>query len=216
MAGAFAGFLLVIILCAVATALAAWLVRRYSPDAAGSGIPSVESFLEGEPPPAPYRLIPVKFFGGLLSIGAGLALGREGPGVQMGASVTHCLARLFHRNEKDCRVVLTAGAGAGLATSFNAPIAGAVFVLEELVRRFDTRIAIVTFGASTGANCRGTFVSGQYAGLPCPSSALSKLWHRACAFSPRRPCWISGSRLQPCASRNPCRRGQTSSLAAGT
>jgi chloride channel protein, CIC family len=69
----------------------------------------------------------------------------------MGASVAHFLARLFRRNQEDCRAVLAAGAGAGLATAFNAPIAGAVFVLEELVRRFDTRIAIVTFGASTGA-----------------------------------------------------------------
>jgi CIC family chloride channel protein len=149
--GAFAGFLFVVVLCAAATALAAWLVRRYSPDAAGSGIPGVESVLDGELAPAPYRLIPVKFFGGLLAIGSGLALGREGPSVQMGASLAHSLAGLFGRNEKDCRAVLAAGAGAGLASAFNAPIAGAVFVLEELVRRFDTRIAIVTFGASTGA-----------------------------------------------------------------
>jgi len=148
---AFAGFLFVVVLCGAATAFAAWLVRRYSPQATGSGIPAVESVLEGERPPTPYQLIPVKFFGGLLAIGSGLALGREGPSVQMGASVAHFLATLVCRNEKDCTAVLAAGAGAGLATAFNAPIAGAVFVLEELVRRFDTRIAIVTFGASTGA-----------------------------------------------------------------
>jgi CIC family chloride channel protein len=149
--GAFAGFLFVIVLCALATAVAAWLVRLYSPDAAGSGIPNVESVLEGELAPAPHRLIPVKFFGGLLAIGSGLALGREGPSVQMGASVAHFLAQLLRRDEEDCRAILAAGAGAGLATAFNAPCAGAVFVLEELVRRFDTRIGIVTFGASTGA-----------------------------------------------------------------
>ena len=96
--------------------------------------------LKGELPQAPYWLIPVKFFGGLLAIGAGLALGREGPSVQMGASVANLLAKLFQYKEEDCRALLAAGAGAGLATAFNAPIAGGVFVLEELVRRFDTRI----------------------------------------------------------------------------
>ncbi len=149
--GSFAGLLLVTAACAGATAFAAWLVRRYSPHASGSGIPHVEAVLDEKLPPAPFTLIPVKFFGGLLAIGSGLALGREGPTVQMGAGIAHLLGKVFRRDWPDCQALLAAGAGAGLATAFNAPIAGAVFVLEELVRRFDTRITIATFGASAGA-----------------------------------------------------------------
>jgi chloride channel protein, CIC family len=145
------GLLLFIGVSAAATGVAAWLVRRHSPEAAGSGIPHVEAVLNGDLPPASFRLIPVKFFGGLLAIGTGLALGREGPSVQMGASLAHLLGVVFRRDWPDCRALLAAGAGAGLATAFNAPIAGAVFVLEELVRRFDTRITITTLGASAGA-----------------------------------------------------------------
>jgi CIC family chloride channel protein len=149
--GTLSGVTLVVGVCAGATAGAAWLVRRYAPHAAGSGIPHVEAVLSRELPQAPYRLIPIKFLGGVLAMGAGLALGREGPSVQMGASVANLLGTVFRRSEDDCRALLAAGAGAGLATAFNAPIAGAVFVLEELVRRFDTRITITTLGASTGA-----------------------------------------------------------------
>ena len=149
--GELGGLVLVVAGGAAATAVAAWMVRVWAPHAGGSGIPHVEMVLSGEVPQAPYRLIPVKFLGGLLSIGAGLALGREGPSVQMGASIAHLLGRMFGCDEDDCRALLAAGAGAGLATAFNAPIAGAVFVLEELVCRFDTRITIATFGASAGA-----------------------------------------------------------------
>ena len=148
---ALAGLLLIISVAAAATALAAWLVRRFSPDATGSGIPVVEAELQKEQPEAPLRLIPVKFIGGVLAIGAGLALGREGPTIQMGASLAHLFGTTFRRNSDECRALLAAGAGAGLATAFNAPIAGAVFVLEELVRRFETRITITTLGASAGA-----------------------------------------------------------------
>lgn len=137
--------------CAAAAALAAWMVRRFSPLASGSGIPHVEAVLRRDLPQAPARLIPVKFLGGVLAIGSGMALGREGPSVQMGASAAHLLGRIFRRGIDDCLTLAAAGAGAGLATAFNAPIAGAVFVLEELVRRFDTRITIATFGASAGA-----------------------------------------------------------------
>src|SRR6202008_583398 len=96
--------------------------------------------------PAPIRLIPVKFMGGVLAIGAGLALGREGPSVQRGASIANSIGRVFRREWADCRVLFAAGAGAGLATAFNAPMAGAVFGLEELGRRFEVRIAIVAPG----------------------------------------------------------------------
>ena len=146
-----AGLLFVTAACSVAVAIAAWLVRRFSPPASGSGIPQVEAVLSGELPPAPPRLIPIKFVGGLLAIGSGLALGREGPSVQMGAVIADVVGRVSGRRWPDRRILLAAGAGAGLATAFNAPIAGAVFVLEELVRRFDTRIAITALGASAGA-----------------------------------------------------------------
>jgi CIC family chloride channel protein len=146
-----AGLAAVVAACAAAAALVAWMVRAFAPHASGSGIPHVEAVLREELPPAAFRLIPVKFLGGLLAIGSGLALGREGPSVQMGATVAHLVGRLFRCPWPDCRVLLAAGAGAGLATAFNAPIAGAIFVLEELVRRFETRIAVAALGASATA-----------------------------------------------------------------
>jgi chloride channel protein, CIC family len=145
------GFLLIVGGCAVMVALAAWLVRRFSPYASGSGIPQVEAILQDELPPPPLRLLFVKFIGGLLAIGSGLALGREGPSVQMGAAIAHIVGRLSRRNWLDSKVLIAAGAGAGLATAFNAPIAGAVFVLEELMQRFETRTAIAALGASAAA-----------------------------------------------------------------
>ena len=143
-----AGLGLVTAACAVATAVAAWMARRLSPHASGSGIPHVEAVLRGELPPAPVSLVPVKFAGGVLAIGPGLVLGREGPGVQMGATLSHLVGVAFRRDRRDCRALLAAGAGAGLAAAFNAPIAGAVFVHEELVRRFETRTAVAALGAS--------------------------------------------------------------------
>ncbi|HEX5218583.1 MAG TPA: H(+)/Cl(-) exchange transporter ClcA [Verrucomicrobiae bacterium] len=145
------GLLLSVAGVAGLTAVAAWLVRRFAPHAGGSGIPHVEAVVNNELPPAPLRLLPVKFVGGWLAIGGGLALGREGPSVQMGACLGSEIGRWLRLEKSDVGALLAAGAGAGLATAFNAPIAGAVFVLEELVRRFDTCTAIAALGASAGA-----------------------------------------------------------------
>jgi CIC family chloride channel protein len=134
-----------------ASAVAAWLVRRFEPRAAGSGIPDVEAVLKQELRPKTFRLLPVKFFGGALAIGAGQALGREGPSVEMGGVIGRLVAVAFGRDWPDCRALIAAGAGAGLATAFNAPCAGAVFVLEEMVRRFEHRTTIATFAASAAA-----------------------------------------------------------------
>ena len=146
------GLVLAVIACAAAVATAAWLVRRFSSYASGSGVPEVEAALSGDLPPEPLRrILLIKFVGGILSIGAGMMLGPEGPGVQMGAVGARLIGTVFRRPWLDLHALIAAGAGAGIAVAFNAPIAGAVFVLEELVRRFDTRIAIAGLGASSTA-----------------------------------------------------------------
>ena len=89
------GFLVVCIACAAGVGVAAWLVRRYSPHASGSGIPHVEAVLNEELPQAPFRIIPVKFIAGMLAMGSGLALGREGPSVQMAATIGHLVGKEF-------------------------------------------------------------------------------------------------------------------------
>mgnify|MGYP003345994112 FL=1 len=150
-AGGVGGFLLIVAAGAAAAFVAAWMVRVLSPHASGSGIPHVEAVLNRELKPASFLLLPVKFVGGVLAIGSGLALGREGPSVQMGASIGHMVGEAFRRHWPDLRVLMAAGAGAGLATAFNAPFAGAIFVLEELVQRFEHRIAIAALGASAAA-----------------------------------------------------------------
>jgi CIC family chloride channel protein len=174
---AFVGFLLVVV-AGAACALAAWLVRRFAPHATGSGIPHVELVLREEVPPAPLVLLPVKFVGGLLAIGSGLALGREGPSVQMGSTLAHFISELARRPWADCRVLMAAGAGAGLATAFNAPIAGAIFVLEELVQHFEHRIALAALAASATAIATARAILGNqpdFAVMPIdPVPALSQ------------------------------------------
>jgi CIC family chloride channel protein len=169
------GLLLAICAAAGATALAAWMVRRIAPEASGSGIPHVEAVLRGRVPPAALLLVPVKFLGGLLAIGIGLALGREGPSVQMGATLSHFIGRLFRRDQLECRSLLAGGAGAGLATAFNAPIGGAIFVLEEMVRRFDTRITVVTFGSSVGAIATARLLLGTSPDFRVPAIPYSDI-----------------------------------------
>jgi chloride channel protein, CIC family len=115
----------------------------------------------------------VKFVAGVLAIDSGLALGREGPSVQMAAAIAHLIGKEFRRGWPDCRVLLAAGAGAGLATAFNAPIAGAIFVLEELVRRFELRVAIVALGASATAISFSRVLLGEAADFHVGALAYS-------------------------------------------
>ena len=152
------GLVLVVLVCAIATAAAAALVHRVEPHAEGSGIPRVEAIADGRVRPDRFRILPVKYIGGLLAISSGLALGREGPSVQMGGTAAVIVASITRRNLADLRVLVAAGAAAGLATAFNAPIAGGVFVLEELLKRFDPRTTIATLVASASGFAAAHFL----------------------------------------------------------
>lgn len=153
----FLGLIVVVAVCSAAVAIAASLVHRIEPHAEGSGIPRVEAVVEGRTEPGSRLILPIKYVGGLLAMGAGLALGREGPSVQMGGNIAVIVSRALRVTRHDLRVLVAGGAAAGLATAFNAPIAGGVFVLEELVRRFDPRTTLATLIAS-GAGFTGAQV----------------------------------------------------------
>jgi CIC family chloride channel protein len=146
--GSWWGLLVIVLVCSAAAAIAAALVHRVEPHAEGSGIPRVEAIADGRVRPDRFRILPVKYIGGLLAISSGMALGREGPSVQMGGTAAVIVATLTRRNIADLRILVAGGAAAGLATAFNAPIAGGVFVLEELVKRFDPRTTLATLVAS--------------------------------------------------------------------
>jgi CIC family chloride channel protein len=145
------GWLAPVGFAAAAAFVARWLVRRFAPEASGSGVQHVEAVVQGESRPMRASVLPVKFIGGTLALGSGLALGREGPTVQMGATLGHLLAGQFRLSATDGRALLAAGAGAGLAAAFNAPLAGAIFVFEELIRRFELRVAVATLTACSAA-----------------------------------------------------------------
>lgn len=139
------------VLAAAACAAAARALVRIAPMASGSGVQHVEAVMREEELPAPLRVLPVKFIGGTLAIGSGLALGREGPTVQMGSTIGVGIARLLRTGIEELRTLQAATAGAGLAVAFNAPIGGALFVFEEVARRFELRLVLATLLACSVA-----------------------------------------------------------------
>lgn len=114
-----------------------YLVRRFAPEAGGSGIPEIEGALEDLRPVRWWRVLPVKFFGGLGTLGAGMVLGREGPTVQLGGNVGGMIADLLSAKRAEVRhSLLATGAAAGLSAAFNAPLAGILFIIEEMRPQF--------------------------------------------------------------------------------
>ncbi len=112
------------------------IVRRMVPEASGSGVQEIEGALEGVRELRWWRVLPAKFIGGVMSLSSGLVLGREGPTIQMGGAIGQLVKSVFRLNNDYAHVLIAAGAGAGLATAFNAPLAGILFVIEEMRRQF--------------------------------------------------------------------------------
>lgn len=113
------------------------IVRRFAPEAAGSGVPEIEGALLHERPIHWAHLLPVKFIGGILSISANMVLGREGPTIQIGGNLGAMLSARFRIPKHRRETLILAGAAAGLATAFNAPLAGVLFVIEEMRHAFN-------------------------------------------------------------------------------
>lgn len=151
-------------LSALLAGLSYYLVKRYAPETGGSGIPEIEAALQDLRPVRWWRVIPIKFLGGLGSLGSGMVLGREGPTVQLGANIGEMVADAGRVKDKETRhTLLAVGSAAGLTTAFNAPLAGILFVIEEMRAEFNyNKISVkAVFVGAVMATIACRMVSGQ-------------------------------------------------------
>lgn len=141
--------------------LAVYFLVKWEPMAGGSGIPQVNGEVKGYMNPRWWRVILVKLVGGTLSVFSGLSLGREGPSVQLGGMAGKGVARITKADRTTELRMISCGAGAGMAAAFNAPLAGVMFVLEEIHKTFDSSILCMGIVATVTADFTSKVFFGQ-------------------------------------------------------
>jgi CIC family chloride channel protein len=113
--------------------LTGYLLFRYFPNARGSGIPQTKFALFINDGYIALRTVLGKFFCCSASLASGIALGREGPSVQIGAGIASVLGRRFGLSAENVKSLVPVGCSAALAAAFNTPVAAVLFSLEEIL-----------------------------------------------------------------------------------
>jgi H+/Cl- antiporter ClcA len=144
--------------------LSVFLTNRYFANSQGSGIPQAIAARELTDQGARGRLVSIriavgKFLLTLLGLLCGASVGREGPTVQVGASIMFAIGRMSPRRQPG---LILAGAAAGVAAAFNTPLAGIVFGIEEMSRAFETRTSGLIIAAVIAAGLTSLALVGNY------------------------------------------------------
>ena len=141
--------------------LGVYFITKWEPKSAGSGIPQINGEIKGYFSQSWWKVIIGKLVGGTASVFAGLSLGREGPSVQLGGMAAKGVAKLTKADKTTELRMISCGAGAGMAAAFNAPLAGIMFVLEEIHRTFDKSILCMGIVATITADFTSKVFFGQ-------------------------------------------------------
>jgi H+/Cl- antiporter ClcA len=145
-------------------ALSVFLTIRYFPNSQGSGIPQAIAARQLGDQEARTRLVSLRVGIGkilltVLGLLCGASVGREGPTVQVGASIMFALGRVSPRRQPG---LILAGAAAGVSAAFNTPLAGIVFGIEEMSRAFETRTSGLIIAAVIAAGLTSLALVGNY------------------------------------------------------
>lgn len=146
-------------------ALSVFLTQRFFANSQGSGIPQAIAARQLTDQAARGRLVSIRIAVGkvlltLLGLLCGASAGREGPTVQVGASIMFAIGRMSPRRQPG---LILAGAAAGVAAAFNTPLAGIVFGIEEMSRAFEVRTSSLIIGAVIAAGLTSLALVGNYA-----------------------------------------------------
>jgi len=127
-----------------------WLLYNFFPDARGSGIPQTRVALILQKGYISIRTVIGKFICSSISLGSGVALGREGPSVHIGAGIASFAGRKLGLSEEQVRSLIPVGTAAAVAAAFNTPLAAVLFTLEEILADLHARlVGSVVIGAAT-------------------------------------------------------------------
>lgn len=141
----------IVLLPALGGLLAGPLIHRFAREAKGHGVPEVMTALAAGGGRIRKRVVMVKVMASSFTIGFGGAAGREGPMVQIGSAIGSTIGQMAHLSTGNIRTMVACGAAGGVAATFNAPIAGAIFAMEVLMRRIHADFLLVLLTSLSSA-----------------------------------------------------------------
>jgi len=155
-------------------ALLSWITRRFVPNSEGSGIPQAIAARKLWSQAERAKLVSLwiginKILLTLAALAIGASIGREGPTVQVGASIMFAIGRLSPARQPG---LILAGASAGIAAAFNTPLAGVIFGIEEMSRSFSERANLLIIGAVIAAGIVSMGALGNYTYFGVTSATL--------------------------------------------
>lgn len=162
------GNVLYIILFFVALAIMGLLVdwlTKWEADSAGSGIPQVYAEVKGHMEANWAKVLFSKIVSGVLTALGGLSLGPEGPSVQIGGMAGKGVAKLFKGSKTDELRLILVGSAVGITAAFNAPLAGVIFVLEEINHGFDKTLVFIALVSAIVSDFISKMIFGQSTAL---------------------------------------------------
>ena len=158
------------------------LLWRYFPEARGSGVPQTKAAYLLRDGNIPLKVPLGKFLTGVLCIGAGHSMGREGPSLQIGAGLASWLGRVFHLSAENVKKLVPVGGAAAIGAAFNTPIAAVLFALEEIVGDLNAALLGSTILASVSATVLARSILGDAPLFAVPGYELSH-WAELFAYA---------------------------------
>ncbi|RII28356.1 MAG: chloride channel protein [Geobacter sp.] len=160
---------LVILVPVAGAAGVTFLVKNFAPETKGHGVPEVMHGIYYEKGFIRPVVVIIKAFASALSIGSGASIGREGPIIQIGAALGSSLARIFALPAWQRITIIAAGAGGGIAATFNTPLGGVLFAVEILLHEVSVRTLVPVAISTATATYLGRIFFGAHPSFVIPS-----------------------------------------------
>src|SRR5208283_975887 len=147
----------------------AFLVKNFAPEAKGHGVPEVMDAVYNRRGVIRPAVSVVKALASALSIGSGASIGREGPIIQIGASFGSTVGQLLSVPAWQRITLIAAGAGGGIAATFNTPVGGVLFAVEIILHEVSVRTLVPVFIATATATYIGQLFFGPHPSFFVPA-----------------------------------------------